>query len=221
MAQEDFISAQRALLIFKSVDNRNRRRPCWEQYLERASSRREYFVVESGDLVDSVAGSASHIWGEYGGPVSNQRGGEESPSSKQLQRRVRAVIADDFAEVLDAVERRLKSECEIVGRASDGLALVERICQLQPDIFVTDISMPGLTGIEALHRLRSMGINTPAVILSVHEDEELAKEALSQGASGYVLKSRIDDDLLIAVREALAGRTFISERLRRKLPDSK
>jgi DNA-binding NarL/FixJ family response regulator len=130
------------------------------------------------------------------------------------------VIADDFAEVLDAVERRL-SDCEIVGRASDGLALVESICKLKPDIFVTDISMPGLTGIEALGRLRSMGINTPAVILSVREDEELAKQALLQGASAYVLKSRLDDDLQIAVREALAGRTFISERLRRKTPGSK
>jgi len=151
--------------------------------------------------------------------VRNQRGSNESPSFKQGARRVRAVIADDFAEVLDAVERRL-SDCEIVGRASDGLALVESICKLKPDIFVTDISMPGLTGIEALVRLRSMGINTPAVILSVREDEELAKQALLQGASAYVLKSRLDDDLPIAVREALAGRTFISERLRRKTPGS-
>ena len=151
--------------------------------------------------------------------MRNQRGSNESPSFKQGARRVRAVIADDFAEVLDAVERRL-SDCEIVGRASDGLALVESICKLKPDIFVTDISMPGLTGIEALVRLRSMGINTPAVILSVREDEELAKQALLQGASAYVLKSRLDDDLPIAVREALAGRTFISERLRRKTPGS-
>jgi len=152
--------------------------------------------------------------------VSKQRGSDESPSLKQGPRRVRAVIADDFAEVLDAVERRL-SDCEIVGRASDGLALVENICKLKPDIFVTDISMPGLTGLEALGRLRSMGIDTPAVILSVREDEELAKQALLQGASAYVLKSRLDDDLQIAVREALAGRTFISERLRRKTPGSK
>lgn len=143
----------------------------------------------------------------------------ESPLLKEEGRRVRIVIADDFPEVLDVIERRLNSKYEIVARVSDGLALVETICKLQPDIFITDISMPGLTGIEVLHRLRSLGMKTPAVILTVHEDEELAKEALFQGASGFVLKSLLEDDLEIAVREALAGRTFISERLRRRMPD--
>jgi DNA-binding NarL/FixJ family response regulator len=132
---------------------------------------------------------------------------------------VRVVIADDFPEALDAVERRLDPIYEIVGRVSDGLALIERIGKLLPDIFITDISMPGMTGIEALRRLRSLGIDTPALILSVHEDEDLAKEALLQGASGFVLKSRLEDDLQTAIEEALAGRTFISERLRRRLPD--
>jgi DNA-binding NarL/FixJ family response regulator len=132
---------------------------------------------------------------------------------------VRVVIADDFPEALDAVERRLDPIYEIVGRVSDGLALIESIGKLLPDIFITDISMPGMTGIEALRRLRSLGIDTPALILSVHEDEDLAKEALLQGASGFVLKSRLEDDLQTAIEEALAGRTFISERLRRRLPD--
>jgi DNA-binding NarL/FixJ family response regulator len=151
--------------------------------------------------------------------VTNQSGPHESPSSKDVGRRVRVVIADDFPEVLDAVERKLNSEYEIVGRAGDGLALLDSVCKLQPDILITDISMPELTGIEALRRLRSMGIRTPAVILSIHEDEELAREALLQGASGFVLKSQLEDDLQIAIREALAGRTFISERLRRRMPD--
>jgi DNA-binding NarL/FixJ family response regulator len=157
--------------------------------------------------------------GDDGGGVTNQSGAHEFTSSKDVGRRTRVVIADDFPEVLDAVERRLNSEYEIVGRASDGLALVDCICKLQPDILITDISMPELTGIEALRRLRSMGIRTPAVILSIHEDEELAKEAVLQGASGFVLKSQLEDDLQIAIREALAGRTFISERLRRRMPD--
>src|SRR5205823_6399197 len=117
----------------------------------------------------------------------------------------------DFPEALDAVERRLDPIYEIVGRVSDGLALIESIGKLLPDIFITDISMPGMTGIEALRRLRSLGITTPALILSVHEDEDLSKEALLQGASGFVLKSRLEDDLQTAIEEALAGRTFISE----------
>jgi DNA-binding NarL/FixJ family response regulator len=151
--------------------------------------------------------------------VINSSGAHNPSSSRAAGRRVRVVIADDFPEALDAVERRLDPIYEIVGRVSDGLALIERIGKLLPDIFITDISMPGMTGIEALRRLRSLGIDTPALILSVHEDEDLAKEALLQGASGFVLKSRLEDDLQTAIEEALAGRTFISERLRRRLPD--
>jgi DNA-binding NarL/FixJ family response regulator len=123
------------------------------------------------------------------------------------------------SEVIDVVEQRLNSEYEIVGRANDGVALVEGVCELRPDILITDISMPRLTGIEALRKLRDLGVKTPTVILSVHEDEELAREALLRGALGFVLKSRLQDDLLVAVQEALAGRTFISERLRKRMPE--
>jgi DNA-binding NarL/FixJ family response regulator len=62
-------------------------------------------------------------------------------------------------------------------------------------------------------------VKTPTVILSVHEDEELAREALLQGALGFVLKSRLQEDLPLAIREALAGRTFVSERLRKRMPE--
>jgi DNA-binding NarL/FixJ family response regulator len=168
-------------------------------------------------IIQVLDGPALAVAGQ-GGAVTSSSGAHNPSSSRGVGRRVRVVIADDFPEVLDAVERRLEPKYEIVGRVSDGLALVESVGRLQPDILITDISMPGLTGIEALRRLRSLGINIPAVILSVHEDQELAKEAFLQGASGFVLKSRLEDDLQTAIEEALAGRTFISERLRRKLP---
>ena len=151
--------------------------------------------------------------------MTEVRGKHEPCSSEHVSRRIRVFVADDVSEVIDVVEQRLNSEYEIVGRANDGVGLVEGVCELRPDILITDISMPRLTGIEALRKLRDLGVKTPTVILSVHEDEELAREALLRGALGFVLKSRLQDDLLVAVQEALAGRTFISERLRKRMPE--
>jgi DNA-binding NarL/FixJ family response regulator len=120
--------------------------------------------------------------------------------------------------MLDTVERRLVPDYEIVCKVSDGLALVECACRLQPDLLVIDVSMPKLTGIDALRQLRSRGVHTPAIILTNHDDEDLANEAFSVGSKGFVLKPRLGSDLRLAVGEVLAGRTFISETLRKKLP---
>jgi len=131
--------------------------------------------------------------------------------------RKRIVIDDDFPEILDTVEQCLAPDYEIVGKVPDGLALVECTCRLQPDLLVIDISMPKLDGIDALRQLRSRGVQTPAIILTNHDDEDLAQEALSLNAQGFVLKSHLGSDLCVAVVEVLAGRIFISETLRRKL----
>jgi DNA-binding NarL/FixJ family response regulator len=138
----------------------------------------------------------------------------EAVSANPGRRRI--VIADDSPEMLAIVEVRLVQHYDVVGKAEDGLQLIESVRNLRPDMFVTDISMPGISGIEALRRLRSQQINIPAVILTVHEDEELLEASLSYGALGFVLKSRIDRDLLPAIQEALEGRVFISERMRAK-----
>lgn len=145
---------------------------------------------------------------------------DELCTSERRAKHIRIVIADDLPEMLDVIEQRLAAEYVIVGRATDGFALVESVRSLQPDVVVTDISMPRLNGIEALRRLRSLGVKTPAVILTIHEDEDLAREALRLGALGFVLKSRLEDDLRVAIAEALAGRRFVSERLRQKLEAS-
>jgi DNA-binding NarL/FixJ family response regulator len=130
--------------------------------------------------------------------------------------RRRIVIADTSPEMLAIVETRLRQHYDVVGKPDDGLLLVESVRNLRPDIFITDIYMPGMSGIEALCRLRLQQINIPAVILTVYEDEELLDAGLSYGALGFVLKSRIDRDLLPAIEEALEGRVFISERMRAK-----
>lgn len=119
--------------------------------------------------------------------------------------------------MLDALEKHLKGFCQIVGRAEDGLALIDQVREQQPDIVITDISMPRMNGIQALRQLRLQGLKTPAIIVTVHEDGDLVKATLEQGALGFVLKSQLDPDLSIAVREVLEGRVFVSERLRKKI----
>jgi DNA-binding NarL/FixJ family response regulator len=129
---------------------------------------------------------------------------------------IRVVVADDVPAMLDAVAKRLAPDCTVIGRASDGAELVEYALELAPDLLVTDVSMPKLTGIEALRRLRHLGVQIPTIILTVHGDEELLKEALSLGVQGFVLKRQLVNDLPKAVHEVLEGRTFVSENVRKK-----
>jgi DNA-binding NarL/FixJ family response regulator/quercetin dioxygenase-like cupin family protein len=138
-------------------------------------------------------------------------------TDNMADRRRHIVIADDFPEMLETVERRLAPQFEIVGKVADGLALIECACRLQPDLLLIDVSMPKLNGIEALRRLRSLGVQIPAIILTNHDDEDVATEALSAGSQGFVVKSHLGTDLSLAIAEVLAGRTFISRALREKL----
>ena len=126
------------------------------------------------------------------------------------RRQIRVVVADDTPDVVGAVARHLASECIIVGTASDGVALVECICELRPDLLVTDISMPNLDGFQALQKIRELGIETPAIVLTVCADQEFVNKAISLGAKGFVVKSRLHSDLRLAVNSVLAGGTFVS-----------
>src|SRR5262249_27769834 len=152
-----------------------------------------------------------------GGPMPV--GDHNRLSAKQLSgRRIRIVVADDVPEIIEAIRQALSSNCEIVCGVADGSALVNRVRELQPDLVITDISMPRMSGLEALRRLRNLGCAPLAIVVSVQEDEDLIKEAIAEGCSGFVLKSRLAQDLQPAVQKALAGEQFVSERLRRKNP---
>jgi len=124
---------------------------------------------------------------------------------------IRVIVADDFPSMLEAVGKCLAPGCEIIERVSDGMALVESAFRLQPDLLVTDISMSKLNGIEAVRQLRSRGLQTPVIILTIIEDKDIANEALFAGAQGFVVKSRMGSELPLAVREVLAGKTYVSK----------
>ena len=98
----------------------------------------------------------------------------------------------------------------IVGVAADGLEAVRLTESLKPDILVLDLMMPGLSGLEALRILRERSPRTRIVILSMHRSTGFVAQALQSGAIGYVLKESTEESLIRAVREAAAGRRFLS-----------
>lgn len=124
----------------------------------------------------------------------------------------RVLIADDHDVVRRGLRALLESEngFEVCGEAIDGREAVRKAKQLTPDIAVIDISMPVLNGIEAVGQIRAASPRTEVVIISMHESEDLLRDALKAGARGYVLKSAAGRDLLAAVTALREGKPFFS-----------
>lgn len=122
----------------------------------------------------------------------------------------RVLLADDHRQFVTMVESLLSSSYEVVGTAPDGQSLFDAARRLKPDVIVTDISMPILSGIEASKRLNESGCTAKLIFLTVHSDADFVRSCLATGALGYVEKSRLMIDLIPAIQEALAGRIFIS-----------
>ena len=126
----------------------------------------------------------------------------------------RILLADDHAIVVEGLQRLLAGEFDLVAVAGTGVAMVELSASMHPDLVVADVSMPLLNGIDALRRMRRQGDTTPVVFLTMHPDVTSATRALEAGALGYVLKHSASDELVTAIREARAGRIFVSPALR-------
>ena len=125
-------------------------------------------------------------------------------------RAARILLADDHKEIRDKVRRYLEAEFNVIETVEDGRAFLEAAARLDPDVCLLDISMPLVNGIEAAMQLKESGSRAKVIFLTVHEDVDFAQAALKTGASGYVVKRRMASDLHHAVKEALAGRIFIS-----------
>jgi DNA-binding NarL/FixJ family response regulator len=123
---------------------------------------------------------------------------------------MRVLLADDHPGILEVVRTLLKTDYDVVGCMDNGESLFEAAMKLQPDVIVTDISMPKLSGIDAVDRLRESGCPSKVVFLTVHSDADFVDAALKTGALAYVLKPSIASDLLFAIQEAFAGRAFVS-----------
>jgi DNA-binding NarL/FixJ family response regulator len=124
--------------------------------------------------------------------------------------RFRIVLADDRPDVLETVAKLLEPKYEVVGKVRDGQALIDAAMRLKPELIVTDISMPVLSGIEAATKLAQSGNASIVIFLTVHEDADFVRACLQIGALGYVIKSRLTTDLLPAIQQTLAGSIFVS-----------
>ena len=122
----------------------------------------------------------------------------------------RVLLADDHALLLGAFEKLLAGECEIVGQASDGRALVAAADVLKPDVIVLDIAMPLLNGLEAGRQIKRKLPEVRLVFLTMNEDPELAAEAFRSGASAYLLKRSAASELTTAIREVMNGRSYVT-----------
>jgi len=125
----------------------------------------------------------------------------------------RILIADDHQIIRQGVKALLKSaDWEICGEASTGREAVEKANELTPDIAILDIAMPHLNGSDAARRIRQESKDTEVLILSVHYSDQLVREIIDAGASGYVLKTDSDRDLLTAVENLARHEPFFTSR---------
>lgn len=130
----------------------------------------------------------------------------------------RIVLADDHRIVAEGIRGLLQDAgYEVAAVVEDGRALLRAVEEHRPDVAVADVSMPSLNGIEAAEQLKRAGSTVKIIFLTMHPDVSYAARALAAGARGFVLKHSAPGELLTAVREVLAGRTYITPRVEAEL----
>lgn len=125
-------------------------------------------------------------------------------------RRPRIILADDHRVFADGLKSLLDDDFDVIRIVEDGPTLLQAVEELDPDLVITDISMPGLNGIECVRQLHDSAPEVRVVLLTMYDDLGFATSAIKAGASGYVLKNSGVKDLLLAVSEALRGGVHVS-----------
>jgi DNA-binding NarL/FixJ family response regulator len=122
------------------------------------------------------------------------------------------VLADDHHVVRQGLRALLEGEPDfrVVGEAGDGLAVLDLVKRLEPDVLIVDVMMPGLNGLEVTRQVCQRSPQTRVVVLSMHANEAYVIETLRAGAAAYVLKESTSDELVRAVRRAVAGHRYLS-----------
>jgi DNA-binding NarL/FixJ family response regulator len=129
--------------------------------------------------------------------------------------KITVLLVDDHALVRKGFRRMLEDDATIavVGEASDGNEAVKLATTLRPDVTVMDCALPGINGIEATRQIRAKQPEARVLMLSMHSEDTLIRQALEAGARGYILKNAIDLDLIKAVKEVAEGRTVLDPQL--------
>lgn len=132
-----------------------------------------------------------------------------------MQPTLKIVVADDHNVVIHGLRALLESEptMEVVEQATDGLTALQLVERLKPDVLVVDMMMPGINGLEIARQVCRRQPEVKVVMLSMHDNEAYVTEALKAGAMAYVLKASDAAELILAIREAAAGRRYLSRQL--------
>lgn len=131
--------------------------------------------------------------------------------------KVTVLLVDDHALVRRGFRRMLEDEpsFEVIGEASDGAEAVERAGELKPDVIVMDCALPQMNGIQATRTILSKLPATRVLMLSMHSEDTLVRQALEAGAHGYILKNAMDLDLVSAIKKVAAGQTVMDPQITR------
>ncbi|TLM97978.1 response regulator transcription factor [bacterium] len=134
---------------------------------------------------------------------------------------IRVMVVDDHNLVRQGIEAILEKahDMELVGSAEDGQQALDVMARVPADVVVADIAMPRLNGIQMMRGMAKSGSQARVVILSMYSDETLVRQALKCGACGYLLKSSVTEELLLAVRAAYRGKVYISPEVSRAVLD--
>lgn len=128
-------------------------------------------------------------------------------------KKIRVMIADDHGLIREGIKQilELEEDITVIGQADNGEEAFSMAMELKPDIILLDINMPKLNGIEALRKLKDMGIRSKIIILTIHEDREYILKTLRLGANGYILKDSSADNLIYGIRQVASGKKYIQQ----------
>jgi len=141
------------------------------------------------------------------------------PTSSMFGKKARIFIVDDHTFMRHGLSKFLASQSEIVvcGESDNALDALTMIGRLKPDIVLTDIVLPGKSGLELVKDIRAMYPEIAVLVISLHEESYYAERVLHAGARGYIIKRDGDSQLLMAIQRVLAGQIYVSESIAGKI----
>ena len=133
--------------------------------------------------------------------------------------KIKILLADDHEIVRSGLASMLNSydDFEVIKEIPNGEKAYQAYTELLPDVLITDMSMPGIGGLEALRRICAKFRNARIIVFSMHENASLAMQAMSAGAKGYVTKSGDSQDLVDAIRQVISGKNYLSAEMAQKI----
>ena len=136
-----------------------------------------------------------------------------------MSKKIKIILVDDHAVVRAGVRRLLEQEplFDVIGEAESGEKAYQLFGELNPDVMVMDLSMPGMGGLEAIRRILMRDEKAKILVLSMHEDLSFANQALKLGAKGYLIKNTLGDDLVQSIQAISKGEVFLSDEIAKKI----